>query len=421
MFKTHRLNLSPAFQRQSVWTKSDRQLLVRSLLEGVPLPSIYLYRTVGHGGVPKYDVIDGKQRLETILQFLGKGPLAKDQELLVKTSFADDDQLEWWSWRDFSNEEKNKFLTAKIQTIEVAGDLSEIIGLFVRINSTGKRLTMQEKRHANFYTNPVLKTAQKLAADERTRLMKLGVVTPGQAARMKDVELVTELLLAINAGQPLNKKSKIDRVIQGSGLTAPELQYAAKKLKSALALVEVMLPDLRSTRLSNGSDFYTLILLLHRLKDEGKSVSAHDSKRNALAGSLLRGFAHNVDELSDQLKNIEPPHAANEPVREYLMTVRADTDSSKQRLKREKILTKVLDGVFEDLDPNRVFNSTQRRIVWNGSHSKSCAMCRRPVKRWEDMAVDHMNPYINGGKTVLGNAALTHKNCNAAAGAKFKQ
>ena len=96
------------------------------------------------------------------------------------------------------------------------------------------------------------------------------------------------------------------------------------------------------------------------------------------------------------------------PRREYLITVRADTDSSKQRLKREKLLTNVLGGVFEDLDPNRVFNATQRRIVWSASQTKACSMCQMAVKRWEDMAVDHMDPYVNGGKTVLSNAALTH-------------
>ena len=34
------------------------------------------------------------------------------------------------------------------------------------------------------------------------------------------------------------------------------------------------------------------------------------------------------------------------------------------------------------------------------------------------MAVDHVTPYINGGKTSLSNAALAHKRCNAKAGAK---
>jgi hypothetical protein len=57
MWQHRRLNLAPAFQRQSVWGSRDRQLLVHSVLDGVPLPSIYLYKQVGAGGVPKYDVL----------------------------------------------------------------------------------------------------------------------------------------------------------------------------------------------------------------------------------------------------------------------------------------------------------------------------------------------------------------------------
>ena len=70
------LNLQPAFQRQSVWTLKDRRMLTMSVLNGIPLPSIYLYKQIGRGGRPVYDVIDGKQRIESILLFMGKGPLA---------------------------------------------------------------------------------------------------------------------------------------------------------------------------------------------------------------------------------------------------------------------------------------------------------------------------------------------------------
>src|SRR4051794_20270217 len=123
MYKQKGLNLEPAFQRQSVWSVRDRQLLVKSVFDGVPLPSIYLYRQIGSGGKPKYDVIDGKQRIESILLFMNCGPLAKEQEGWVKTSFDEEAADEWWRWADLSKAQKNRFLTAKIATIEVEGEL----------------------------------------------------------------------------------------------------------------------------------------------------------------------------------------------------------------------------------------------------------------------------------------------------------
>lgn len=422
MHRTRRLNLDPAFQRQSVWSRGDRQLLIQSLLEGIPLPSIYLYRQVGAGGVPKYDVIDGKQRLETILLFLRKGPLAKEEDdLWVRTSFAEDEPIERWSWQEFSKAAKNEFLTTKIATIEVEGDLGEIIDLFVRINATGKRLTGQEKRNARFYASPVLKVAQRLADEHRGLLLRNGVMSASQVQRMKHVELVTELLLSINAGQPLNKKTKIDEIIRGASLDTDELRDAAGSLKRAIRLVEAVLPDLKTTRFRNSVDFYTLSLLLHRYKEEGKAVSAHNSQRNALAAALLRDFAKGVDEVNEQIRHGKGVAAGQEPFREYLLTVRADTDSFKQRMTRERLLRDVLDGVFDDLDSDRLFNATQRRIVWHASTSKKCAFCKEPIRRWEDMAVDHVKPHSRGGRTLLSNAAIAHKRCNAAAGAKRRK
>ncbi len=421
MFKGRRLNLEPAFQRQSVWTNTDRELLIQSIREGIPLPSIYLYKQIGLGGVPKYDVIDGKQRLETILLFLGKGPLAREHDLWVRTSFDDDEPLDWWEWSEFSKTAKNEFLTTQVATIEVEGDLGDIIDLFVRINATGKRLTGQEKRHARFYASPVLKVAQRLADEQRGLLVRQKIVTASQVQRMKHVELVTELLLSINAGQPLNKKTKIDEVIRGAAMNASELRDAAAALKSTLRLVGAVLPDLKTTRFHNGVDFYTLALLLHRYREEGKAVSAHHSQRNALAGALLRDFARGVDEVNDLIRLGKGIGSGQEPFREYLLTVRADTDSFKQRMTRERLLREVLDHVFEDLDSCRLFNTTQRRIVWHASTSKKCAFCKLPIRRWEDMAVDHVKPHSRGGKTQLANAAIAHKRCNAAAGAKRKK
>src|SRR5947207_411872 len=77
-FKNGQFNLSPGFQRNSVWTSADRKRLIQSILAGYPLPSIFLYQR-DHNGKLIYDVIDGKQRLETILMFMGQGRFKRDR------------------------------------------------------------------------------------------------------------------------------------------------------------------------------------------------------------------------------------------------------------------------------------------------------------------------------------------------------
>jgi len=70
---TSDLNLTPSYQRGDVWSTSDRQALIESVLRGIPLPSIIL-REVGPSD--PQEVVDGKQRLTALLRFVGSHPAA---------------------------------------------------------------------------------------------------------------------------------------------------------------------------------------------------------------------------------------------------------------------------------------------------------------------------------------------------------
>lgn len=75
-FVHSRFNLTPSYQRGDVWRGPERQALIESILRGIPLPSIILLR--GKGSSP-HEVVDGKQRLTTILRFVGAHPNAVEK------------------------------------------------------------------------------------------------------------------------------------------------------------------------------------------------------------------------------------------------------------------------------------------------------------------------------------------------------
>lgn len=79
LFQENRLNLEPGFQRQSVWTINDRKKLILSILQNYPVPSVFLYKTTDEKGRLKYAVLDGKQRLESILMFIGIGRFKRNR------------------------------------------------------------------------------------------------------------------------------------------------------------------------------------------------------------------------------------------------------------------------------------------------------------------------------------------------------
>ncbi len=73
------LDLDPPYQRKSVWTGKDRQFFLDTIFRDYPSPAIFLHKTMEANGSSTYHVVDGKQRLETILRFINnKIRIAKD-------------------------------------------------------------------------------------------------------------------------------------------------------------------------------------------------------------------------------------------------------------------------------------------------------------------------------------------------------
>ncbi len=65
------LDLNPSYQRDIVWSNTESQMLIESILRGIPLPSVILTQV---GDKKNYQIVDGKQRLTALLRFIGRHP-----------------------------------------------------------------------------------------------------------------------------------------------------------------------------------------------------------------------------------------------------------------------------------------------------------------------------------------------------------
>jgi uncharacterized protein with ParB-like and HNH nuclease domain len=297
LLKSRQINLDPGFQRKSVWTLNDRRRLIQSIISGYPVPSIFLYQRSVNGRII-YDVIDGKQRLETIFMFTRQGNL-KRQTFDVKLDLGDG--LDWYDWKaicKYDHHHRAAIESYKLQTVEVTGDLSQIIDLFVRINSTGKRLTSGEKRHARFYTSQFLKEAERLVTKFHSYMRSERILSPAQIDRMKGTELFAELLMSIHNAGPLNKKTALDRAIGNDSVNGNTLHKLSREFIRTMNLLKKMFPGLRETRFHNTAEFYSLFLLVWEMDHNGFVLT--DRKRNQIAGAILRKLSTGVDKLRDQ-------------------------------------------------------------------------------------------------------------------------
>ena len=181
------LDLDPPFQRRSVWTHGDRTYFLDTIFRGYPSPSIYLSKEVKPTGESVFSVVDGKQRLETIIMF------SKDEIVLREFGDTMIDRKKWSEIRTQS-EVARRFLdyVLPVEQLTVGNDLNEV---FDRLNRNNKNLNKQELRHAKYHGGWFLDFVEKEVEDPFWR--ELGFVTPARARRMSDVQMLSELLIVV--------------------------------------------------------------------------------------------------------------------------------------------------------------------------------------------------------------------------------
>ena len=188
-----RLDLDPPYQRRSVWTIKDKRFFIDTILNGYPAPPIFLHKTLDDNGSVTYHVVDGKQRLQTIIEFA-------DNKIRIPDDFSDL-ALQKKRWKDLQRDTREKFWNY-VLIVEILPSIDEasIRDTFERINRNSRKLERQEIRHAKFdgwFIHAVE------AESDKAEWKKLGVVTTARAKRMSDVQFISELF-AINLNKQLN-------------------------------------------------------------------------------------------------------------------------------------------------------------------------------------------------------------------------
>lgn len=153
MYKEGDLDIHPEFQRFFRWTNSQKTRLIESFLLNFPVPPIFVYQRTD--GI--WDVVDGLQRVSTILQFVGiykkedgelMEPLVLEGTKLLPSmagkKYTDED-----SDKDFGDAERRYFKKARLGVIilKKESDQTGQYEVFQRLNTGGTSLSSQEVRN----------------------------------------------------------------------------------------------------------------------------------------------------------------------------------------------------------------------------------------------------------------------------------
>ena len=136
--KRKKIDTNPDYQRPSVWTKNQKQLLIDSILHDYDIPKIYLHEVEKN----KYDVVDGQQRIRAIWSFYdNEYPLPKDADPISGYEVAG----KKYSELDF--EVSDIIDTYNLDFVILDKTDEEIREMFLRLQN-GTSLKAQEKRNA---------------------------------------------------------------------------------------------------------------------------------------------------------------------------------------------------------------------------------------------------------------------------------
>lgn len=140
------LQLDPAYQRRNVWQAKSKSQFIESLLLGIPIPQILLASRAGQKN--SFLVLDGKQRLTTIKEFIdgrfADGRIFKLKGLRILTA------LEGKGWSDLQADDEwaDRLRNEPLRTTVLRGweNESVLYEIFYRLNSGSVKLSPMELR-----------------------------------------------------------------------------------------------------------------------------------------------------------------------------------------------------------------------------------------------------------------------------------
>ena len=174
------LDMSPDFQRRSVWAESAKSYLIDTIVIGKPIPKILLTQQLKQTRNVRV-VVDGQQRMRTILSFV------KDD---FKISKAHNKEFAGKRFSELPKDIKRDYLKYEVG-VDLLFDVEyeDLLDIFARLNTYSVKLNPQEQRNAK-YLGYFKQASYRLGFKYASYWLDSGVLTRFQVSRMAEATLI---------------------------------------------------------------------------------------------------------------------------------------------------------------------------------------------------------------------------------------
>lgn len=396
--KRGKLILQPDFQRYFVWDKAKCSRLIESALLEIPLPIIYLSEEEDD----RIYVIDGQQRLTAFFSYIdGKFPDGKDFKLSGLKVYT---ELNGFNFKDLDDSIQEKIEAYPMRTITFKKDSDDNLKfeIFERLNTGSVSLNDQELRNC-IYRGPYNTLLRELACDGDFMYL-IGLKKPDD--RMKDVELVLRFAAFYHSTylnyKPPMKNFLNNEMCRYQNISKQDADKLRIAFKNSVTIIRSLLDNRAFKRFYKGGEsdpngyweskkfnysLYDVLMYSFSSVDKNRVFQNLDSIREA--------FIHLMTNDSVFIDSIELSTSSMQAVT--------------RRFDKWRLALQDITGIGQK-EP-RCFSSELKTDLYN--RNSTCAICGNEIRSLDDAAIDHIEQYWVGGKTIPENARLTHRYCNS--------
>ncbi len=402
--KRLRFHYSTEYQRPEVWKVKQKQNLIDSVLHGYPIGAVVLKKM----NEKEFEVIDGQQRIQAILEFMDRGCKWKTprQSIFPNKSYEEIKKNDYYGpkFKDYT-------IWYTPVPAEVVSD-EDVAEIFIRLQE-GTPTNPAEKLNA-------------LRGEMRNLIFDLDLSNQIQnlfkKTLIKNYRYNYRLILAyicLLEIEFLNKEAFPDFPnLRFPNLRKMYINYKEElppKLKSNVKKVFNFLSEsFRNSAkfIENNGDFLQVYLLAAILKR--KYCITNKIKINFK--NFFKDFLIKTIDAEKQIKNLAEIEIGDDQMKIYA-SLRSKGQTKENLKKKFIMITNDFFKKFTKIEPleikdqKRDFDLCQKLYVYYKKHKEICQKHKKHIS-WENSSFHHKKFHSKGGLTTIENCQLLCRKCH---------
>lgn len=357
------LNTQPNYQRKLVWKKQHKYAFIDTILKNFPFPEVYIASSDidVEEMVAKEEIVDGQQRLTTIIEYIKETGDFKNQNK-VKT------------FSSMNSTEKKEFLNYKVSVKDlkdIGEDLTKEI--FRRINSTEYSLNKAERNNATYGDGEIALFCKQLIdlelnlTEEQTDIIidypsrliiynffnQNHIFNDNDIKRMFDFQYIMLLISTILEGDYYRRSDKVDGYLEDFNIAFPQYTIALDALLKAINFINQLgLPP--KSYWFNKANLFTLLIELSKVELSNIDIIKFESSLLTLSDKVDIYFCLETEE---EIENI------SEDEKKYFEFARQGSHEKPARDHRGKVIENIILNCKKDLESTMINNISDKYVL----------------------------------------------------------